>query len=426
MKKYIYILTLFLLTAPTTVLAQGSPLYGKGLKLDIDAEGKSYIRFITWLQVWTRYTELNPGSTVAGEAQDQAVDIGVRRARFMAYAQITDDFLILSHFGINNQSFVSDRKPGLFFHDAWAEYKAIDRHLYLGFGLHYWNGVSRLNSASTLNFLGIDSPIFTWMTIDGSDQFARNMGIYAKGKLGKLDYRVALNHPFAVKNDVTGEAAVYNPTADTWATTGYVMYQAFDEEPNKLPFTVGSWLGSKKVLNFGTGWLYRPRAMATLGSEGQLVNHDMWAVGLDIFADIPVGDNGAFTGYAHYAYYGFGPDNLRSVGLMNVGAGGTSLAGGGNAYPMIGTGHHFFVEAGYLLPKTMVGLDLQPYVMAHVAQMEALEDPSMIFDVGVNWLLMGHHSKFTLNYKNRPIFARDTRTAEARASEVILQSMIYF
>jgi hypothetical protein len=34
--------------------------------------------------------------------------------------------------------------------------------------------------ASTLNFLTIDAPIFNWPLIENSDQFARQMGLFAK------------------------------------------------------------------------------------------------------------------------------------------------------------------------------------------------------------------------------------------------------
>ena len=58
----------------------------------------------------------------------------------------------------------------------------------MGAGLHYWNGVSRLSSQSTLNFMTLDAPIFNWTNIEATDQFARQFGIYAKGQLDRLDY----------------------------------------------------------------------------------------------------------------------------------------------------------------------------------------------------------------------------------------------
>ena len=65
-------------------------------------------------------------------------------------------------------------------HDAWTEYAIIPSKLHIGTGLHYWNGVSRMASASTLNFMTLDAPIHNWFNIEATDQFARQLGIYAK------------------------------------------------------------------------------------------------------------------------------------------------------------------------------------------------------------------------------------------------------
>jgi hypothetical protein len=65
----------------------------------------------------------------------------------------------------------------MFFHDAWNEYAVIlpgeagKFSLSLGAGLHYYMGLSRMTMASTLNFLTVDSPVFSWPLIDNSDQF---------------------------------------------------------------------------------------------------------------------------------------------------------------------------------------------------------------------------------------------------------------
>jgi hypothetical protein len=110
--------------------------------------------------------------------------------------------MIVTHFGINNQTFTNGgaagtsgtggygagKKPGLFFHDAWNEYALVlpekDKKfsLSLGGGLHYYMGLSRATMASTLNFLTIDAPIFNGRT-ENSDQFADKWVYSPKGKL---------------------------------------------------------------------------------------------------------------------------------------------------------------------------------------------------------------------------------------------------
>ena len=73
-----------------------------------------------------------------------------------------------------------------------------------------------MTSASTLNFLAVDAPIFNWLLIENSDQFARLFGIYAKGKLGKLEYRLNYSKPFVTN--------VLLPTSGT-ALSGTVVVQ---------------------------------------------------------------------------------------------------------------------------------------------------------------------------------------------------------
>jgi len=215
MKKITFLLLLIL---PLVYLhGQGSSEYGSGIKINLNPEGDKYMRIIAWNQIWIRDTENNPGSAINGESVSSTTDIGNRRLRMLAYAQFSERYKIVTHFGVNNQTFINGgaagstgtggygagKKPGLFFHDAWNEYTIIlpkennPFSLTLGGGLHYFMGVSRLTMGSTLNFLTLDAPIVNWPLIEVSDQFARQMGIFAKGKVGKLEYRFALNKPYA-------------------------------------------------------------------------------------------------------------------------------------------------------------------------------------------------------------------------------------
>jgi hypothetical protein len=108
----------------------------------------------------------------------------------------------------------------------------------MGGGLHYYMGLSRATMASTLNFLTIDA-LFFWL-IENSDQFARQMGLFAKGKYGKLEYRLSYNKPFAtnlVPTNVTtadNAVAVDNSGNTKWSKAGYFEYQFLDQEANVL------------------------------------------------------------------------------------------------------------------------------------------------------------------------------------------------
>jgi hypothetical protein len=169
----------------------------KPLKLSLNEDGSKYVRFIMWHQIWAQTNNMADGAGV------NDVNFSIRRSRFLAFAQISPRFLILTHWGLNGLSANSMSSLGnnsngaqLFLHDAWAEFKVMDE-LYIGAGLHYWKGMNRLANSSTLNFMTMDAtrPFIGWHSLGYTDQFARHMGIYAKGQIGKFDYRLAVNDP---------------------------------------------------------------------------------------------------------------------------------------------------------------------------------------------------------------------------------------
>jgi GTPase len=51
-----------------------------------------------------------------------------------------------------------------------------------------------------------------------------------------------------------------------------------------------------------------------------------------------------------------------------------------------------------------------------------------VVDVGVNWFLKGHSSKFTLDYQNRPFYVQEGTDylRNGRRSQVVLQYQIFF
>ncbi|AZI56625.1 porin [Epilithonimonas vandammei] len=458
MKKILTFIGLALLSS--SLYSQGSPDYGSGLKLNLNPEGDKYVRFILWNQIWLRNTEMNPGTMVSDEATKNTWNIGNRRLRALAYAQITKRYMVLMHFGINNQTFINGgapgttgtggygngKKPQMFFHDAWNEYavflpgEAGKFSLSLGAGLHYYMGLSRMTMASTLNFLTVDSPIFTWPLIDNSDQFARQMGMFAKGKYGKFEYRFSLNKPFATNLapvDVTNPAArvaVDNNGNPKFSKAGYVEYQFLDSESNLLPFKVGSYLGTKKVFNLGAGFYHQKDGTRT-SVNSQIEKHDIALYAIDAFADLPLGNaknKTALSAYAGFYNYNFGPNYLRNLGIMNVGSndpnfiGDKAIAGAGNLQPMIGSGNIYYLQAALLLPSNAdkPKIRIQPFAAYTNKNFKALENSSSQFDIGANWFIDGHHAKLTTQYSTRPTYTSASAEPKSKG-EFILQFQIY-
>ncbi|MFA0962411.1 porin [Roseivirga sp. BDSF3-8] len=417
-----------LLTCTQVSLAQDEPALEVDesyapLTVNLNESGSKYVRFIIWNQFWATATENNPGTITDpdDEQDDWTTDLALRRARILAYAQISPRFLILTHFGVNNQSFVAggvdgtNKKPQLFFHDVWNEYMVIPDKLYVGTGLHYWHGVSRLTNASTLNFMTLDAPIFNWPTIELTDQFARQFGFYAKGKLGQFDYRIALNKPFAAGSltSLNQNFAVNIPT-DNWATAGYFMYQFRDQESNKLPYMVGSYLGTKSIFNIGAGFYHHPEASAI--QEGLTIEQqDHSLFGVDVFYEEPTASGGGISIYSVYYNYDFGDNYLRNVGILAI--------NGNNAQPTIGTGSIWYTQAGYAFPKNDIGGQFMPYATLTYKDFEALEESSFQYSAGLNYFISGHNAKVTIEYANRPYFVNGQK--DSSLAQVILQTHIF-
>ena len=69
----------------------GKPVYDyKPMTLKVTEDGSKYIRFIMWHQLWVTSNNL-----AIDDAKFQA-NASIRRSRFLAYAQISPRFLILT------------------------------------------------------------------------------------------------------------------------------------------------------------------------------------------------------------------------------------------------------------------------------------------------------------------------------------------
>ncbi|MEO1271541.1 MAG: hypothetical protein AAFX99_25895 [Myxococcota bacterium] len=423
--------TLGTLTVPTSSHADDVPEQLKSPKGEIAIDSDTTLRFIMWGQFWTRFMQLNPGTLIQGSEEDTSFDVGIRRARFLAWAQ-NGRTQTMFHFGINNETFQGPF-PAFFVHDAWGSYAVVEKMFNLGMGLHYWRGISRMTSASTLNFLALDAPILNWPTIARTDQFARDLGIFAHGQIDRIDYRFSLNRPFVVNAMPTaGGPGDYNPQANSINLEGYVQLFLNNGESGALPYTVGTYLGKKDVFNIGAGFQWQPDGIAQVDAEGNLEEEDLLALGADVFLDKPLGRGSALTAYVVYYNFQLGEDNVRNVGIMNLGSttdadgnptADASVNGPGNAYPVIGTGNHIYGQVGYLLPNDGTGVLIQPYVTTQYSLMDGLDDPMIAPEVGINWYLDGQYSKVTTHFRNRPLFKveGDEIKEDSRLNEFILQ-----
>jgi hypothetical protein len=413
------------------------------LKYNLVGDGSKYVKFTFLNQFWLRGTENNPGTTVNGQPTDNMVDIGLRRTRMQLYGQVTDHAFFYMQFGMNNFNFLSqnagNRKLQAFFHDALGEYKVFKKNnaLKLGGGLTIVNGFSRFSQPGVGTIMTTDVPVFLQATVDQTDEFARKLSIYARGQLSKIDYRVAISDPFPIQTNGQPVPPISkNATFTTYGHSkqyqGLLIYNLFDQETHTTPYMAGTYLGDKKIVNIEAGVTYQQRALWRVGNANDTLYDDMLLWSVAAFVDMPVKHNKyAVSAYVGYFNTNYGTNYVRNNGIMNPANGNADPAmfsGGGNSYPMFGTGQSVYAQLGLRLPNDLFKENgtLMPYVSYRMSQYERLKDPVNVIDGGINWLMNKHSSKLSLNYQLRPIFR--TQTSEvvhtANASSLWLQYQI--
>jgi hypothetical protein len=404
MRHYITFLVLIIALSSNNAFSQGSPYYKGGFKIKFEDNDNKYIRILTWVQAQANYSDSRP--------EDQAdVSFQLRRARLLVYGQITKDFLVLTHIGINSLNATNmdpvgaDGAPQVFMHDAWAQYNVTEQHV-LGGGLHYWNGLSRLNSQGTLNLMTLDNNRASWATLGLTDQFARHIGIFAKGNFGKLQYNVAINEALINSLDarsLSSTSATYQGanllgTAEAGKTyTGYFAYNFFNLESNFLPYKVGTYLGTQRIFNIGAGFFHHPNGSVILDND-QPTGENVNLFAADVFYDTPVGSNGSsLTGYAVFQSNDYGTNYLLGP---------------------YSSGEMLYAHLGYLLPKSISSTRIQPYTSYNHTFIDASNQDRTIFGLGINAYLNGHNSKLTLEFQNERFLGQTT-------NRINLQAMIY-
>ena len=425
------------------------------IKINLDEKGEKNIKFGLSSQIWLRALENNPGTLVNNLPQKTTYDAGLRRMRIIMNAQLSSAYSIYLQFGINNQSFISGggtgtgangqgKKPQLFFMDAYNELAIVPRinattkkenknHFYLGAGLHGWSGISRMTNASTTKLLTADLPVFNFPNIEVSDQFSRQFGVFGHGEFNKFNYRVAVNKPFATNKQPGLGEIVDNNQSGKLSFAGYGMYQFFDKENTATSFLAGTYLGSKKVFNIGAGIYSNKDATLSQPEVGVTKSHDNLMMGVDAFLDMPIGPKAkemALSVYTVFYNYNYGPNYLRTNGIMNPGTkdpdykGQVAVEGYGNAKYLLGTGQMWYTQAGFLLPKFSDKVKVQPFATYALKDLEGLNDIAHFYDVGANLFILSQNAKVAYQYSSRPLFDGLTKETFTRRGEHIFTLQI--
>ncbi|MEM8510058.1 MAG: hypothetical protein AAF717_19655 [Bacteroidota bacterium] len=402
MRKYLFALVVVVVFI-SFGFSQGNTEYTGGYKIKFNEDGSKYLRIIAWGQFWAQYNDDVPD-------ESSQLNFSVRRARVLTFTQLNKKFLILTHWGLNSLNGGNTSPLGfgenaqLFFHDFWGEWKVAENHD-IGAGLHYWNGISRLTNQSTLNMMTLDNNRQSWATLGLSDQFARHIGVYAKGKIGRLQYRVSFNEagestldtrdPVADGVTVYGGRRILGSADAGKVIQGYFDYNFLDEESNLLPYKVGTYLGTKKIFNVGAGFFNHKDGVVEANGEGANVN--IFAV--DAFYDAPLGQDGsAITAYLVYQNNDYGEN-------YNFGP--------------YATGNMVYGHLGYLVAGAQDKTRLQPYLSYNTISIDAIDDNATRLGIGANIFMTGHHSKFSVEYASAKVGDGDS------SGILTIQAMIY-
>ncbi len=362
----------------------------KPIKLNLSEDGSAFIRFLTWQQYWA--------TSDLREDADSSIKPSIRRSRFAFLTKFNPKFQLFMQWGLNSLTTNNldglgggSSAPQMFLHDAHVEYK-FSNAITVGYGLHYWQGLSRASNQSTINKFTLDAtrPFVHWHDIAQTNQFARKLGLYLKGTFAKkINYRVAISSPRTggglseTPSDSTGVAsfgAWTLPEGGNYIFEGYFSYSFWETEGNALPFYTGTYLGNKKILNLGVGFYNFGNSSIASNVDGSVEYFNTSHLAADVFMEKPFGEkgaNGMLSAYLAYYNFDFGPNADN------------------NSVVRAATGSVIFAEVGYLLP----GKKLMPYVSYQSRSYDSAGDGTTL-NLGATYFVSGHNLKITGEYHN--------------------------
>jgi len=392
--------------------AQTTDFKNPALKYYLNDEKTRFIQFSGYMEFWARYTELNPGSKINDDRQNSSYDFSIRRIRAKMTMRPTDNLTVVLQMGPSSVNVNSKSSTYMDLLDAYAEYK-FNNYISVGGGRSTWTGLSRFSTGPQATLL-YDMPAFATANAGSTDVVIRKLGVYVKGQVGRLDYRVAVSDPYTDASSAPKlNQAVFNTDAAHQLVSGYFKWQFMDKESNDIPFSPGTYLGKKSVFNIGVGAEFMDDALWHTNSAGQNVHDNMVNLAVDAFYDVPVNkDRGtSFSAYAIAMRNDYGPNYVKVIGTNNPASGVDATAGtfsgAGNAYPLMGTGNTYYAQVGGTLPyfnKDKNTMQLLPAASVQYSKFDALADAMVVYDAGVSLLFNGHSSKLTFDAQRRPVF----------------------
>lgn len=407
-------LLLLVLLLPQSAIAQEPVIFY------VDREKDHYITATGSAQLWFRHTAMNPGSLVNQKPATELYDLSLRRFRFNLHGKASEKLRYNLTLGNNNVNYYTYKNLNVKLLDAYIDYQ-VTSYLGVGIGKQGWTGLSRYASPGTTNTLALDIDFVSIPLVIVYDDILRRWGIYARGIVQNFDYRISLSRPeFSGPQHIApleGQATFAN-VRPSYQFSSYVKYQFYEHESHISPWMAGTYLGKKEVFNLGVGMLHQPNT--TWYDRGdKIIYHPITSFATDVFYDRPIDGNKALSFYFSYHYHHMGKNFIRNIGINNPATGGNRpeiLNGPGNSIPVVGTGSILYMQTGFLLPgNNWNSIQFQPYTSLVYGMLQALDEPMLLYNAGINYYFNRQASKISLGYENRPVFLQDQ--GEARVME---------
>lgn len=404
------VIWLFLVGFSLHTLAQSASEYDGGYTVKFNEDGSKYLNTNLYSQF--RFVDYE-----GGHARDGFM---IRRARVRMYSELGDKLFIMANMGLNNLNAEGlsptgkSKENSIKLMEMVVQYR-LAPNFHLGAGLHFWNGISRLNSSSSMNSMALDNNRGSISTMGLTNQLGMNLGVYGKGRFGKVNYRVAINDA-AVNTLDGGRETVLNEGEEKYlgkalldkgryVYEGYFAYEFFDSESNLLPYFATTYLGAKRIFNIGAGFSMHPNGIAK-NDASVLKTKNANHIAVDAFYDAPIGySNASLSAYTSYQYSKLGDD----YGYATV----------------VGNGSQYYAHLGYMIPKRVKEGEspyknrLQPYASYSYRDFNHLDKAAQELRFGGNWFVDGRNAKLTIEYQKR--------IGRARVQDDVfaVQAMIY-
>lgn len=417
-------LNLFLLFLffTTNMLAQST------FRIPLNKEKDQYINISGSIQGWVRYTEMNPGSLVNEKLSTDLVDLSVRRYRLRFSGKAAEGLTYTLLLGNNNINYYTYKEFQVKLLEAYVDYRLND-HLAVGIGKQGWTGLSRYAAPSFSQTLAHDISFEAIPLVVVYDDILRRWGIYTRAKVGNLDFRASLSKPnYSPPANIAPlpHRATFADKVPSYQFSAYLKYQFLEHESQMSPWSPGTYLGKKRVLNLGAGMLHQPKTTWQV-TEKETTYNSFNSYAFDIFYEQPLPANRAATFYFSYHNHDLGENFLRNIGVNNPASGGVAsnyINGPGNRAPVVGTGSIFFLQAGYLWSSGRKhNIQIQPFASTAYGLLEFLDEPSITYTTGINYYLEQFRSRISLGYENRPLFRKieNKNLQDGRRGMLVLQ-----